>query len=80
MIHTAPNSSDTMAMQSRSAPAQASACARFRLREAAGVATATSAPLRPRYPSSGAPVQLSRRVLIADSADVLGQAAALKSP
>ena len=80
MIHTAPNSSDTMALQSRPAPAQASACARSRLREASGVPAATFAPLRLRYPSSGAPVQLSRRVLIADRADVPGQAAALKSP
>ena len=80
MIHTAPNSSDTMALQSRPAPAKATACARSRLREAFGVATATSGPLRPRRPSSGAPVQLSRRVLIADRAAIFGQAAALKSP
>ena len=80
MIHTAPNSADTIVLQSRPMPAQASACARSRLREASGVPKATVAPLRPRYPFSGAPVQLSRRGLIANRADVLGQAAALKSP
>ena len=80
MIPTAPNLSDTMALQSRPARAQATACARSRLREASGVPTATFAPLQPCRLSSGAPVQLSRRGLIADRADVLGQAAALKSP
>ena len=80
MTHTAPNSPDTIVLQSRPMPAQAPACARPRLREVYGVATATSAPLRPRRPSSGAPTQLSRRVLTDDRAAILGQAATLQSP
>ena len=80
MIHTASNSSDTMVLQSRPAPAQATACAQSRLREVHGVPTATPALLRSRRPSSGAPGRPYRRLLIADRADILGQAAALKFP
>ena len=80
MTRTAPSSSDTMVLQSRPAPGQATACALSGLRAVRGVPTPTYAPLRPRRSSPGAPAHLSRRGLVADKADVLGPAAALKSP